>query len=133
MYRYYDKYGVEHQCSTGEKDKRAALRIQNHWDAYYILNNCLPEENSDVIVESQFEIQDQVQRFLDNKSAELKASTIRRYKNHFDALLAFFNTRKAYHFQQPNTSLMSDYKFTRLKSGVSYKTVFEDLQNLVKS
>lgn len=136
LYRYLDSYGIEHQRSTGEKDKKAALRVQKHWDAYLLLNGCLPEENKESRTPEEFEIENQIERYLLHKSAELKEATVKRYKNHFDSLLKFLNKNKAYYFNQLNTSLMADYKFERLKNGISYKTVFEDLavfRSLIKS
>ena len=128
LYRWKDNFGKEHQRSTEQKDKKAALRIKKHWDACLELNGCLPDKNADnVRSEEELEIQKQVQRFLEHKSSELKPSTILRYKNHFDALLSFLNKKKAFYFEQLTTSLMLDYKFERLKEGISYKTVFEDL------
>ncbi len=131
LYRYKDALGKEYQKSTKEKDKKAAIRIQKYWDAYLRVNGCLPkteEENNEPI--GDFEIKNQVERFLEHKSAELRASTVERYNTHFKALLAFFNRKKAFNFQQLSSSLMLDYKFERLKAGVGYKTVFEDLSVL---
>lgn len=136
LYRYKDNYGIEHQRSTREKDFKSAQRIQKHWDAYLLLNGCFPEEEENIRTPEEFEIEKQIKRFLHHKSAELKPSTILRYKNHFDVLLSFLNRKHVYYFDQVNTTLMADYKFERLKSGISYKTVFEDLaifRSLIKS
>ena len=128
LYRYRDNYGNEHQKSTKVKDKKAAQRIQKHWDAYLLLNGCLPdEENENIRAPEEFEIENQIKRFLLHKSAELKPSTVKRYQNHFNVLLSFLNRKHVYYFDQLNTSLMADYKFERLKNGISHKTVFEDL------
>ncbi|MBR4343939.1 MAG: site-specific integrase [Lachnospiraceae bacterium] len=137
LYRYKDKYGIEHQRSTKEKDKKAALRIKKHWDAYILLNGCLPEEKEEIDRTSEeYEIENQIERFLLHKSAEIRESTIERYRTHFKAVKSFLNKKRVYFFEQLNTSLMNDYKFERLKSGTSYKTVFEDLavfRALIKS
>ena len=137
LYRYKDGYGNEHQRSTKEKDKKSALRIQKHWDAYLLLNGCLPDnEKENARTTEDFEIENQIKRFLLHKSAEIKQSTVERYNTHFKAIISFLNSKKVYFFEQLSTSTMLDYKFERLKKGTSYKTVFEDLavfKALIKS
>ncbi len=137
LYRYRDSYGIEHQRSTKVKDKKAALRIQKHWDAFLLLNGTLPDEkHEDTKTSDEHEIENKIERFLLHKSAEIRESTIERYRTHFKAITNFLSKKRVYFFEQLDTSLMNDYKFERLKSGTSYKTVFEDLavfRALIKS
>ena len=131
LYRWKDSFGVEHQRSTKEKDKKSALRVQKHWDAYLLINGKLPDDNYTVEEQTQnSELQAQIERFLVHKSCELKETTLKRYRNHFDAILEFFKQKKIFYLDQLSTSVLLDYKCERLKSGISYKTVAEDLSIL---
>lgn len=128
LYRWSDIYGIEHQRSTKAKDKKSALRIQKYWDACLLANNKLPSENNSLEEQkSDNEILVQVERYLAHKSCELRESTIKRYRNHFDALLTFFKKININYLDQLSTSIMLDYKCSRLKDGISNKTVAEDL------
>lgn len=131
LYRWKDSFGVEHQRSTKEKDKKSAIRVQKHWDAYLLINGKLPDDNYTVEEQTQnSELQAQIERFLVHKSCELKETTLKRYRNHFDAILEFFKQKKIFYLDQLSTSVLLDYKCERLKSGISYKTVAEDLSIL---
>jgi integrase len=136
LYRWKDEFGVERQRSTKEKDKKAALRKQKHWDAYFLLNGKLPDETGKEKLANSDEIIVHVERFLSHKSCELRESTIKRYRLHFNAILSFLRKRKIFHLEALSTSLMLDFKYERLKNGLSYKTVAEDLailRSLIRS
>lgn len=127
LYRY--RIGkLQKERSTKCKDHAAALRMQKHWDACILLYGKFPDEMGQrATSEDGNEIKAQAERFLLHKKAEIKQTTVVRYRIQFASTLAFLESHGINKFAQLNTSLMIDYKIKRLNDGRSHKTVAEEL------
>lgn len=125
LYRY--RVGNQQkERSTRKKDHASAVHVQKQWDACRLLYGKFPDEMVTRTIEGS-EIKAQIDRFLTQKKAEIKPSTVTRYQIQFRAVEEFLASRSASTFSQLNTSLMKDYKFARLNDGKSHKTVAEEL------
>lgn len=125
IYRY--RIGnKQKERSTRQKDHAAAVRVQKQWDACRLLYGKFPGQITPKTIEGS-EIKAQIDRFLLHKKAEIKASTVLRYQIQFRAVENFLAKQKIESFSQLNTSLMIDYKVSRLNAGKSHKTVAEEL------
>ncbi len=85
-----------------------------------------PEEMAPKTLEGS-EIKTQIERFLLQKKAEIKASTVQRYAIQFKAIERFLATQRIEMFSQLNSGVVKDFKFFRLNEGKSHKTVAEEL------
>ncbi|KAF1081982.1 MAG: hypothetical protein GQF41_1622 [Candidatus Rifleibacterium amylolyticum] len=122
-YRWQDR-GLTRSRSTGTKDLAIAEKIQKKWDAAVTLNGpaALEEKATcDLTIESQ------VKLYLDNKAAEIRQSTLTRYRQQIEHVLEFFRKLKIRFFDELNSSLMKQYKIARTDVGAAPKTVFEEL------
>lgn len=122
-YRWQDR-GLTRSRSTGTKDLAIAEKIQKKWDAAVTLNGpaALEEKATcDLTIESQ------VKLYLDNKAAEIRQSTLTRYRQQIEHVLEFFRKLKIRFFDELNSSLMKQYKIARTDEGAAPKTVFEEL------
>lgn len=125
IYRY--RIGnKQKERSTRQKDHAAAVRMQKQWDACRLLYGKFPDEMAAKTIEGS-EIKSQIDRFLLHKKAEIKASTVQRYRIQFQAVENFLAKNGVKSFGQLSTSLMIDYKVSRLNANKSHKTVAEEL------
>ena len=125
VYRYWVGK-KQKEKSTRQKDRAAAVRVQKQWDASLLLYGKFPDQ----IVKSDPEvnqIENQIERFLLRKKAEIKLSTVKRYESQFAALKEFLARNHVFSFNQLNRSLMIDFKVARLNQKKSHKTVSEEL------
>lgn len=130
-YRWKER-GLTKSRSTGTADKAIAKKIQKKWDAAVTLigPGALEEKKA-----CDFSIEGQVKLFLDEKAAEIKASTLTRYRQQIFHVLEFFKKHKIRFFDQINSSLMKQYKIDRT-GRVAPKTIFEEIalfRSIIKS
>lgn len=122
-YRWVDR-GLTRSRSTGTSDRRVAEKIQAKWDAAVTLHGLDVLEDKPAC---DLSIESQVRLFLNDKAAEIRPSTLTRYRQQLVHVLEFFRAQKIRFFDQLNSSLMKQYKIERTESGAAPKTVFEEL------
>lgn len=112
-YRWQDR-GLTRSRSTGTKDLAIAEKIQKKWDAAVLLGGKEALEDKpacDLTIESQ------VKLYLDDKAAEIKQSTLKRYRQQIEHVLEFCRKLKIRFFDELNSSLIKQYKIARTYQG----------------
>jgi integrase len=122
-YRWQER-GLTRSRSTGSADLAIAKKVQKKWDAAFVMigPDALEEKSvTDLGIESQ------VKLFLDNKAAEIRASTLLRYRQQIQHVLDYCKRLRIRFFDQLNSTIMKQYKIARSEAGAAPKTVFEEL------
>lgn len=125
-YRWQDR-GITRSRSTGTADLAIAKKTQKKWDAAVTLNGSAALEEKPLC---DLTIAAQVKLFLDNKAAEIRESTLCRYRQQSVHLLNYLAAAKIRFFDELNSSIMKQYKIARSEAGAAPKTVFEELAML---
>lgn len=137
IYRYRNEIGRTKERSTKTNNISHAKDVQKKWDACRELYGVFPDEFKKQQLKSNPEtnhlcVFEHIQFFLDEKSAEVKKSTIERYTQQFKPITRFLRMNGIKHIDQLSTLIMKQYKIMRLKKGLSHKTVREEVM-MIKS
>jgi integrase len=122
-YRYKER-GLTKSRSTGTADKGLAKKIKKKWDAALTLMGTSAFEDNKA---ADLSIANQADLFLQDKAAEIKQSTLKRYRQQIQHVLQFFKKYKIRFFDQLNSSIMKRYKIERADQSAAPKTIFEEL------
>jgi len=121
-YRWKER-GLTKSRSTGTADKVVSRKIKKKWDvALTLMGTSAFEENK----AADLSIFNQVDLFLKDKAAEIKPSTLKRYRQQINHVLAFCKKYSIRFFDQLNSSVMKRYKIDRADRAAP-KTIFEEL------
>lgn len=121
-YRWKDR-GLTKSRSTGTVDKAVARKIKKKWDAALTLMGASAFEENKA---TDLSIANQADLFLQDKAADIKPSTLKRYRQQIHHVLLFLKKHGIRFFDQLNSSVMKRYKIERADQAAP-KTIFEEL------
>jgi integrase len=122
-YWYYDKFGLQHKKSMKTKDRNTARRLQKIWD-YQMEKKTFGLDDPDLNLDQAFA------SFLEHKRNLIRATTLRRYRNHIDNMRVFFSGRRIINVAHLDNDLITKYFSARTCAGAAPKTVHEEINVL---